>query len=570
MKKILIIDDDPGVRESYDQILSSNPISDIMSRGRDLFAEEAQIPGAMSEPQYSITLADCGEVGVGAVTEAVKSQSPYAAAFIDMMMPGIDGAETARQIWHIDPAIKIVIVTAYSDYTPDDIVRLVGREDIFYLRKPFNPAEIRQFARALTNQWQLEREKNRLSAELARAHEYEINTAARIQQTLLLGQPPQDIQGIQLHQKTIPSQKVDGDFIDFIRPGDPVLDIVVGDVMGKGIPAALVGAALKSQLLRALNKLSKSGDSREIPEPESIVSEVQAGMIQDLENLETFVTLCYARFDLTRSLIQYVDCGHTRTIHFQKETNTCRLLEGVNMPLGFPEKEAFSQISVPFRPGDLFFFYSDGLTEAKNKQAELYGEKRLVDFVQQHAAADLTDLIQKIWQNVVGFRQSDIFNDDFTCIAVRIMEPAESVPANSPEGQLEIKSDLNELARVRKFVRDFCSRLPEELLDRSRIDLIELAVNEAVVNIIKHAYRNAPDNPVRIEAQLSPDQLVFRLYDWGRRFDPTAVPPPAFDGSRDHGFGIYIIKQAVDEVTYSREENGRNCATLTIHLRGGN
>ena len=58
-----------------------------------------------------------------------------------MMMPGIDGAETAKQIWHIDPAIKIVIVTAYSDYTPDDIVRLVGREDLFYLRKPFNPAE---------------------------------------------------------------------------------------------------------------------------------------------------------------------------------------------------------------------------------------------------------------------------------------------------------------------------------------------------------------------------------------------------------------------------------------------
>jgi CheY-like chemotaxis protein len=261
-KKILIIDDDPGVRDSYDQILASKPVSDIMSKGKDLFAEKDEHIGAKPSRQSDITLTDCGEAGVSAVQEAVSRQSPFAAAFIDMMMPGIDGAETTKQIWRIDPDIKIVIVTAYSDYTPDDIVNLVGREDLFYLRKPFNPAEIRQFSRALTNQWGLEREKQMLSAELARAHEQEINTAAKIQQALLLGQPPKNIQGIQVHQKTIASQKVDGDFIDFIRLNDTTLDVVVGDVMGKGLPAALVGAALKSQLLRAFNELMQADGRR--------------------------------------------------------------------------------------------------------------------------------------------------------------------------------------------------------------------------------------------------------------------------------------------------------------------
>jgi sigma-B regulation protein RsbU (phosphoserine phosphatase) len=487
-----------------------------------------------------------------------------------MMMPGIDGAETAKQIWRLDPDIKIVIVTAYSDYTPDDIVNLVEREDLFYLRKPFNPAEIRQFARALTNQWELERDKEWLSAELARAHEQEITTAAKIQQALLLGRAPQDIQGIQVNQKTIASQKVDGDFIDFTRLNDTTLDIVVGDVMGKGIPAALVGAALKSRLPRALNELIRADDTTDIPEPENMVSAVQAGMIQQFEDLETFVTLCYARFDLAQNMIRFVDCGHTRTIHFQKETNTCRLLEGVNMPLGFPEVEAFTQISVPFKPGDVFIFYSDGLTEAKNKQAEMYGEQRLMDFVQQHAGADLEDLIKNIWQDVVDFAQSDIFADDFTCLGVKIMNTEETETAHALEEKLEISSDLNELARVREFVRNFCTRAAPDLLDLSRIDLIELAVNEAVVNVIEHAYRNATDKPVRIEAQLSPGQIEFRLYDWGRHFDPAAVPPPAFDGSKDHGFGVYIIEQAVDEIKYSREETGRNCATMRINLRGGN
>jgi len=569
-RRILIIDDDPGVRDSYDQILASKPVSDVMSKGKDLFAEKDEDSGAKPSRQYDITLTDCGEAGVSAVQEAVSRQSPFAAAFIDMMMPGIDGAETAKQIWRIDPDIKIVIVTAYSDYTPDDIVNLVGREDLFYLRKPFNPSEIRQFARALTNQWELEREKQMLSAELARAHEQEINTAAKIQQALLLGQPPKNIQGIQVHQKTIASQKVDGDFIDFTRLNDTTLDIVVGDVMGKGLPAALVGAALKSRLPRAFNELMQADGSTDIPEPENIVSAVQAGMIQQFEDLETFVTLCYARFDLSQNMIRFVDCGHTRTIHFHKQTNTCRLLEGVNMPLGFPETEAFTQISVPFKPGDFFIFYSDGLTEAKNTQAEMYGEQRLMDFVQQHAGADLEDLIQKIWQDIVAFAQSEIFSDDFTCVGVKIMNDEVSATGHSPGKNLEIESDLNELARVREFVRNFCSRASAELLDRSRIDLIELAVNEAVVNIIKHAYHNEPGKPIRIEAQLSPAQLVFRLVDWGGSFDPASVPPPAFDGSKDHGFGVYIINQAVDEVEYTQEENGRNCATMTINLIGGN
>ena len=596
--KILVVDDDPGVRESYNQILASRPDSDIMAKGLSLFDENSQAVQATPGRQYDITLVDCGEAGVEAVEKALGSQIHFAAAFVDMMMPGINGAETAKKIWDLDPDIKIVIVTAYSEQTPDEIVRKVQREDLFYLRKPFNPAEIRQFARALTKQWNLERERQTLSAELgqanqqlkryaedlkdtllelrgahkklARLRESEIDTASKIQKALLLGQPPDNLRGIQISHRTIASEKVDGDFYDFYQMDGDSLDVVVGDVMGKGIPAALVGAALKSQLLRALNQLCQAGNALESPRPERIVSVVQAGMIQQLEDLETFVTLIYARFDLTRNLIQYVDCGHTRTIHFQKETETCRLLEGINMPLGFPEIEAFTQMSVSFKPGDLFVFYSDGLTEAKNAQAEMYGEQRLVDFVQQHGGADLQDLIQDIRQDVVGFSQSEIFSDDFTCVGVRIMNTDASATEHCPEENLEIKSDLNELARVREFVRNGCTRVPAEMLERSRIDLIELAVNEAVVNIIKHAYGNAPGKPVRIEAQLSPAQLVFRLYDWGSSFDPASVPPPAFDGSQDHGFGVYIINQAVDEVNYTRDENGRNCATMTINLRGGN
>ncbi len=168
--RILIVDDDPGIRDSYEGILSPSHTNDVLSKGASLFEGPKESAESASQNQYSLILTDRGAEGIQEVEKAIEGKQPFAVAFIDMNMPGIDGAETAKGIWAIDPDIKIVIVTAFSEYTPDDIVRVTGRNDIFYLRKPFNPEEIRQFARALTNQWKLERERELLSGQLERAN----------------------------------------------------------------------------------------------------------------------------------------------------------------------------------------------------------------------------------------------------------------------------------------------------------------------------------------------------------------------------------------------------------------
>jgi two-component system NtrC family sensor kinase len=168
--RILVIDDDAGVRESYVEILSPTPTMEIMRRGAALFNEEnPQLVKDLPE-SYNLTLLERGELAAETIKEALKRKMPFAAAFIDMRMPGIDGAETAKRIWSIDPRVKIVIITAYSDLTPDDIIKITQREDLFFLRKPFNSEEIRQFARALAYQWNLEREKNHLGRKLKEAN----------------------------------------------------------------------------------------------------------------------------------------------------------------------------------------------------------------------------------------------------------------------------------------------------------------------------------------------------------------------------------------------------------------
>jgi len=164
-RRILIVDDDPGVRSSYQSILQPDDMDDFFAMGMEVLGESALDAWEPQEP-YQLTLTESGEQGLDAVAAAVRQKRHYALAFVDMSMPGLDGAKTVKHIWTMDPHVKIVIVTAYSKYTPDQIVRVAGRDDILYLRKPFNPLEISQFARALTNQWNLERERDRLAENL--------------------------------------------------------------------------------------------------------------------------------------------------------------------------------------------------------------------------------------------------------------------------------------------------------------------------------------------------------------------------------------------------------------------
>ena len=165
-RRILVIDDDPGVRDAYKGILAETDTTGIVEQGAMLFGEAQDSKTSCTPRVYDLTLSDSAKSSIAAVEQSVKIGLPFAVAFVDMNMPKVNGAEATRRIWAIDPDIKVVIVTAFSEYQPCDIIRILGREDVFYLRKPFHSEEIRQFAGALTSFWNVERENRILLAEL--------------------------------------------------------------------------------------------------------------------------------------------------------------------------------------------------------------------------------------------------------------------------------------------------------------------------------------------------------------------------------------------------------------------
>lgn len=397
--------------------------------------------------------------------------------------------------------------------------------------------------------------------ELARAREQEINIGASIQRNLLHGKPPVDIHGLEIAVLTIPSQKIDGDFYDFFNYEENHLDIVIGDVMGKGIPAALLGAGTKSQFLRTISQLFYETQDSDYPSPEKIVNHLHSQVIHQLIDLESFITIIYARFDIKRRKVEFVDCGHTRSMHFRRDPLKCEPLEGVNMPLGFSEFEAYKQAEAFFNIGDIFLFYSDGVTETQNMNGELFGEDRLKKLITDNIDAEPEELIDLVKETVMRFSGTAAFNDDFTCLTVKIDQSIDQKPLK--QSRRSFDSSLDDLSAIRVFVRDSCMVEQTFSPDDESLYELETAVNETASNIIIHAYDNTPGRPIEVEVDRYSKWADIRFKHVGKRFNPDSVRPPAFDGSRSEGFGLFLVKSCVDKVRYHFGGQGGN----TIFMR---
>jgi sigma-B regulation protein RsbU (phosphoserine phosphatase) len=397
---------------------------------------------------------------------------------------------------------------------------------------------------------------NRAAMENERLRQ-EVEIGSVIQQTLLLGVPPEGMRAFRLATLAVPSALVDGDFYDFFRLDDSTLDVVVGDVMGKGVPAALVGAATKSQLLRALGVLR--GTDTPLPAVVDVVAAVHDNVVPQLIEIERFVTLCYARFEAAAHRLTLVDCGHTRTVHYHSRERAVSLLQGFDSPLGFSAAAAYRSLAVPFEAGDVFFFYSDGLTESRAPGGEAFGEARLAEIVGALGDRPPAALVEQVRQAVVAFCGSGAFADDLTCVAVQVSPPLRRFARN-------LHSDLACLGPVRDFVSEVGGTLPAGAVDREALGCFTLAVNEAASNVVRHAYAGQAGQPLRIEADVFDDRLEVLLRHRGRQFEPApghGAPPT---GPQEGGLGLFIIRQFADNVDYGVDAVGYAYTRLVKRL----
>ncbi|MDF7823991.1 PAS domain-containing protein [Pontiellaceae bacterium B12227] len=405
-------------------------------------------------------------------------------------------------------------------------------------------------------------ERKQAEEELASARRREIDIASRIQRTLLLGRSSERIKGVQVAAMSVPSQDVDGDFFDCFVHNQQCMDIVIGDVMGKGVPAALLGGAAKNAILRAMCSIMSSSADHHLPLPREIMMSLHAGLVRELIDLNSFVTLIYARICSDKGTLSLVDCGHTRSIHCGVTDESCHFFSGNNSPLGFAERETYEESVIRLAPCDVVVFYSDGITEAADASGNMFGEERLLEVVCENRHLNCDAILEQIHQAVCTFSTHENFGDDLTCLVIKMDERIDTVQLDS--AVFEYPVDLSSLSILREDLnRFFSTHYPVGQLGDTLSQLLT-GVNEACSNIIQHAFEKpSPDSGLEMKLIARPKELQMELCHNGAAFTGISSVLPSSEGYSESGFGLYIMEQNLDSIHYARREDGWNRVVLT-------
>ncbi len=343
---------------------------------------------------------------------------------LDWVMPGLTGPEICQRLRHEakdnpDSDYKYLILLTGKDEKADLITGFVSGADD-YIIKPFDSAELQ--ARLHTALRILKLQESLLESHNAQANRnlQEAEIGSKIQDTLLLTPPPKQVGRLQIAAVSEPSGKIGGDFYEFLPHGKDGLGLFMGDVMGKGVPAALLGAAAKTHFVRAVNELLLGQSSAVLPRPQDVVMKVHQQMTHHMVDIGLFLTAFCATIDLKQNLLEFVDCGHAHALYYNAQAKQVTALVGESVPMGFTVEESYSQISMPISQGDILIFYSDGVTEADNAVGELFSQGRVAKVLEDQANRPPADLIHSLLGEVVKFSGENNFNDDLTCVAIKV------------------------------------------------------------------------------------------------------------------------------------------------------
>ena len=420
------------------------------------------------------------------------SQAAPDLILLDVMMPEMDGFEVCRRV-KADARfrdIPIIFLTALGDVQAESTGLALGAADC--ITKPVNVAIAQHRIRNLLEREALRKEIQTQFNELKQAtdllqasRQRELEFGNAIQHTLLQGVIPKGIEGASVSSFSEPSQVVDGDFSDIRRLHTNSFDVLVGDVMGKGVGAALIGAGVRSayhQVLADLQVIKTFGTV--LPTPQQIVNRLHRELTPRLAELSSFVTLALYRFDLEAGTLTCVNAGHTPGLLLSAKQGQLQTVMGENLPLGVLPDEVYVEVCVPIGPGDRLLVYSDGITEARSAGGEQFGQERLIAAFEAGRAAALAPfaLLDSLQQSLKGFTGGAPALDDQTAIIVEWPSHGAALtrPAGEPESTAQTMRRRSE-AVARNFLSQAShsdrSLSPEEtqrVLYELRVHQVEL------------------------------------------------------------------------------------------------
>jgi len=236
----------------------------------------------------------------------------------------------------------------------------------------------------------------------------DVELAAQVQRLFLpLGRPA--IAGLEIAGMMHPARGVGGDYYDYIPIDAHTIQVVIADVAGKGVPAALLMSATAAAL-----RLEANHDRNMLKQ----VERLNTGILS-VSNEERYVTLLIAEIDTRRRIIQYVNCGHNPALLFRAKTGALRRMDSSCPPIGLSPDEICELASADLTGGDVLVFYTDGVTEAENRLGEEFGLERLSTVVRDGSSLSAEGLTVNIFNSAADFCGDVGFHDDVTIVVVK-------------------------------------------------------------------------------------------------------------------------------------------------------
>jgi sigma-B regulation protein RsbU (phosphoserine phosphatase) len=342
----------------------------------------------------------------------------------------------------------------------------------------------------------------------------------------------------------VPAKEVGGDLYDFFFIDNDNLAVVIADVSGKGIPASLFMVGTKT----LINNISYDKS------PKEVLETVNKRLCKNNEAC-IFVTAIFGVYNVKTGKFTFVNAGHTPPLLKKKDGFFEYIRTNPQLVLAVMKDTEYKEEEITLEKGDTLYFYTDGVTEAVNRNREFFGEDRLKDALNKYRSSFPNDLIYNIKNEVDDFAGGVEQADDIAMLSLHINED------NQTERQISVNADLKHLSRVINFIS---AEIKKTGYEHEIQNKIEIAAEEIFTNIANYAYTNEVGK-VNIAVSTT-DGLKITFEDNGRPFNPTESPSPDLEKPIEEreigGLGLYIVKQVMDKMEYTRE-NDRNILIIS-------
>ncbi len=332
----------------------------------------------------------------------------------DINMPEMDGLTLLSRIREREnPLFRSIIVSAYGDI--DNIRTAMNRGAFDFVIKPIDLTDLEITIRKSLQDLAVLKDAIRSRDQLT-VIKNELSIANEIQTSILPRNFPAfpDRQEFDIFAQMIPAREVGGDLYDFFPIDKNRIGLIIGDVSGKGIPAAMFMAVSKTLLKATAIK--------------GISADTCLGLVNNIlveESLPSmFVTVFYGVFDTRNGVLEYCSGGHCPGYVISRAGEVRQLKAKGGLVLGILADFEYEANLITLQPGDTLFLYTDGITEANNCQEEMFEEQRLENALQRHHSLDTTSLVQRLIRDVQEYSRGAEQHDDITCLALRYLPKA--------------------------------------------------------------------------------------------------------------------------------------------------